>query len=126
MQKVLWFFLGTITLAVVVAAGGLIFLKTGADGFSTRSQPSAMERFAARQTREMASPPGARERRNAVAESPEILAEGRIVRTTEAGPIFRDLYSYRRASIGSTREALSAGIKAANMAIAISDGTTNK
>jgi mono/diheme cytochrome c family protein len=77
MQKVVWFFLGAITLAVLVAAGGLIFLRVGANGYSTRSRPSAMERLVARQSREMAMPIGARERRNPVAESPEVLAEGR-------------------------------------------------
>src|SRR5215831_7793401 len=77
MQKVVWFFLGAITLAVLVAAGGLIFLRVGANGYSTRSRPSAMERLVARQSREMAMPTGARERRNPVAESPEVLAEGR-------------------------------------------------
>jgi hypothetical protein len=34
MQRLVWFFVGAITLAVVVAAGGLIFLQTGAKGFS--------------------------------------------------------------------------------------------
>ena len=77
MQRLVWFFVGAITLAVVVAAGGLIFLQTGANGFSARAQPSAMERFVARRTRAMAWPAGARERRNPVTESPEILAEAR-------------------------------------------------
>ena len=35
-------------------------------------------------------------------------------------------YSYRSAFIGSTREALRAGIRAASMAIAINEGTTSK
>ena len=77
MQKLVWSFVGAITLVVVVAAAGLIFLRTGANGFSARAQPSAMERLVARRTRAMASPAGARERRNPVVESPEILAEAR-------------------------------------------------
>lgn len=77
MQKLVWSLVGAITIAAVVAAGGLIFLRTGANGFSARAQPSAIERFVARRTRAMASPDGARERENPVAESPEILAEAR-------------------------------------------------
>ena len=48
-----------------------------------------------------------------------------IVRTA-GEPIVRDLYSDRSAFIGSTREALRAGIRAASIAIAINDGTTSK
>lgn len=77
MQKLVWSLVGAITIAAVVAAGCLIFLRTGANGFSARAQPSAIERFVARRTRAMASPAGARERGNPVAESPEILAEAR-------------------------------------------------
>ena len=77
MRRLVWFGVGAATLAVVVAAVGLIFLQTGANGFSARAEPSAVERFVARRTRAMAWPAGARERRNPVAESPEILAEAR-------------------------------------------------
>jgi mono/diheme cytochrome c family protein len=77
MQKLVWSFVGAITLVVVVAAAGLIFLRTGANGFSARAQPSVMERLVARRTRAMASPAGGRERGNPVAESPESLAEAR-------------------------------------------------
>ena len=75
MPKLLWFFLGVITLAV--AASGLIFLQTSANGFSARVQSSAVERWAARRIRALAAPAGARERANPVAGSPEILAEAR-------------------------------------------------
>jgi len=64
-------------LAVAVGAGGLIFLKTGTNGFSARAQPSGLERFAARQARIMAVPAGARERANPFADSPEVLADAR-------------------------------------------------
>jgi hypothetical protein len=47
-------------------------------------------------------------------------------RVRPVGGIVRDLYSYRSAFIGSTREALRAGIRAASIAIAINDGTTSK
>ena len=42
MQRLVWFCVGAITLAVVAAASGLIFLQTGANGFSARAQPSAV------------------------------------------------------------------------------------
>lgn len=66
-----------IALAVGVGGGGLILLKTRANGFSARAQPSALERWAARQARAMALPAGARERANPVADSPEVLADAR-------------------------------------------------
>ncbi len=60
MRNLIWFVAGAIALAVLVIGGGLIFLKTGANGFSARAQPSSIERFAARQARVTASPAGAR------------------------------------------------------------------
>lgn len=77
MRNLIWFVAGAIALAVLVIGGGLIFLKTGANGFSARAQPSSIERFAARQARVTASPAGARERTNPVADSPEVLADAR-------------------------------------------------
>jgi mono/diheme cytochrome c family protein len=77
MQKLVWFLVGTITLVVVIAAAGLIFLKTRANGFSARAQPSALEEFAAETARKMALPAGAREKRNPIANSSDVLAEAR-------------------------------------------------
>jgi mono/diheme cytochrome c family protein len=77
MRNLIWFAVGAIALAVVVIGGGLIFLKTGANGFSTRAQPSVLEGFAARQARAMALPAAAKARANPVTESPEVLAEAR-------------------------------------------------
>ena len=77
MRNLIWFVAGAIALAVVVGAGGVIFLKTGANGFSAREQPSGLERFAAQQARVMALPAGARERANPIAGSPEVLADAR-------------------------------------------------
>ena len=77
MPKLLWFFLGVITLAVALAASGLIFLQTSVNGFSARAQSSAVERWAARRIRALATPTGARERANPVPDSPQILAEAR-------------------------------------------------
>jgi cytochrome c553 len=77
MRKLVWFFAGAMTVAVAIAVGALIFLKTIANGFSARAQPSALESWVARRARAMASPAGAREKRNPVAESPEVMAEAR-------------------------------------------------
>jgi len=75
--KLAWFLAGALALAVVAAGSGLVFLKTRANGFSARAQPSMVERLAARQARAMALPPGARERANPVADSTEVLEEAR-------------------------------------------------
>ena len=77
MRNLIWFVAGAIALAAMVSGGGLIFLKTSANGFSARAQPSQLERFAARQARAMALPAGARERTNPVADSPEVQADAR-------------------------------------------------
>src|SRR6266436_10411526 len=78
MQKVLWFLAGAIAVVVVVAAGGLIFLKTRGNGFSARAQPSGFEEFAAQTARGMALPPGAKDKRNPIANSSEVLGEARV------------------------------------------------
>jgi mono/diheme cytochrome c family protein len=66
-----------IALVIVVCGGGLMFLKTRANGFSARAQPSVLESWAAREARAMALPSGAKERANPVADSAEVLAEAR-------------------------------------------------
>jgi mono/diheme cytochrome c family protein len=75
--KLAWFLAGAIAFGVVVAGSGIVFLKTRANGFSARAQPSAVERLAARQARAMAMPAGARKRTNPVEDSPEVLADAR-------------------------------------------------
>jgi len=77
MQKLVWFLAGAIALMAVVGLGGLIFLKTGANSFSARTQPSVLETLAARQARAMAMPANARDRANPIADSAEVLAEAR-------------------------------------------------
>jgi cytochrome c len=75
MHKIVWFLAGAIALIAVVGVGGLIFLKTRANGFSARMPPSALETFAARQARAMAMPANARERFNPIPNSPEVMAD---------------------------------------------------
>jgi mono/diheme cytochrome c family protein len=74
-RNLLWFAAGAIGIVVVVALGGLIFLKTGANGFSARSVPSSFETFAAQRARSMAMPAAAKNRPNPVAGSKEVLDE---------------------------------------------------
>jgi mono/diheme cytochrome c family protein len=66
-----------IALVIVVGGGGLIFLKTRANGFSARAQPTALERWAARQARAMAIQADARERSNPAADPPEVQGDAR-------------------------------------------------
>src|SRR5437868_4708752 len=73
MRNLMWFAAGAIALVVVVGLGGLIFLKTGANGFSARAAPSFLETLAAEQARSMAMPAGAKDRPNPVAKSKEVL-----------------------------------------------------
>jgi len=77
MRKLIWFLAIAITLAVAFTLVGFMFLKTRANGFSTRAQPSALEEFAAQTARSMALPAGAKDKRNPIANSAEILADAR-------------------------------------------------
>jgi mono/diheme cytochrome c family protein len=77
MQKLVWFLAGALALIAVVGLSVLIFLKTGANSFSTRMQPSILETLAARQARAMAMPATARERENPMANSAEVMADAR-------------------------------------------------
>ncbi len=77
MQKLTWFSAGAVSVAVVAAAIGLIFVKTRADGFSARSEPVPLERWVAYKMRAMALPDNVRERTNPIADSAEVLTEAR-------------------------------------------------
>jgi mono/diheme cytochrome c family protein len=77
MSKAFWFLAGAASLAIAIAAAGVVFLKTGAGGFSTRSVPSALERVVATRARSIATPKAARDRKNPVANSPDALADAR-------------------------------------------------
>ena len=77
MRSLVWFLAGGLSLAIIVCGAGLIFLKTRTNGFSARAQPSAFETMAAQTARAMALPSNARERKNPVANSKEVLADAR-------------------------------------------------
>jgi mono/diheme cytochrome c family protein len=77
MRSILWFFAGAVALVLIISAGGLVFLETQTRGFSARAQPSAVERWVARQARSMALPADAKRRTNPAPNSPEVLKEAR-------------------------------------------------
>ena len=77
MRNLICFFGGAVALVLVVAVSGIIFLRTRANGFSARAQPSAFETFAAQTARGMALPSGAKQRQNPVIVSNDIIAEGK-------------------------------------------------
>ena len=69
-----WFFLGIVFVFAVALLTGLALIRQSR-GFSTRDQPTAMERWVAAQARAMAMPAEAKSRTNPVGNSPEVLAE---------------------------------------------------
>lgn len=71
-----WFFLGILFVCVVAIVTGLVLMRQ-ARGFSAHEQPTAMEAWVAQKARAMAMPAGAKSRMNPVANSPEVIADGR-------------------------------------------------
>src|SRR5262249_40163753 len=98
MRKLLWFVSGAIALIVVLALGGITFVKTTANGFSARAHPSAIEELAAQTARGMALPRDARGRRNPRPNSPSVLKNGR--------EHCADHYAVRHANDGSSDVAM--------------------
>jgi hypothetical protein len=72
---------GALSVIVVALVGGGV-LVMGARGFSARESPSALERLVARRVRAMATPTLAKDRTNPVPDSPNLLADALIGRTT--------------------------------------------
>jgi mono/diheme cytochrome c family protein len=77
MRTVLLLLAGAVLAIAVAAIIGIVFMKTSGRGFSARDQPTAIERYAARQARDMAMPAEARDTPNPVVNSPEVLAQAR-------------------------------------------------
>jgi len=71
-----WFLGGVLFTIVVAMAAGLALIRSGR-GFSAREQPTGMEAWVAQKSRALAMPAEAKSRTNPVANSPEVLAEGR-------------------------------------------------
>ncbi len=66
-----------VVVLVIVAVAGFAYFIAGAHGFSTRANPTALERTLARGARHLALPRSAREETNPVPSSPELLVEAR-------------------------------------------------
>lgn len=77
MRLVLLFFCGTAAFLLLIAAGGGVYLKFFAHGFSARSQPSALETLAASFARDMARPRDTETLQNPVPASAEVLADAK-------------------------------------------------
>jgi len=70
-----WFFLGILFSVAVALLVGLVLIRQGR-GFSTREQPTAMERWVARESRDLAMPADAKARMNPIPNTPQVIAEG--------------------------------------------------
>jgi mono/diheme cytochrome c family protein len=70
-----WFFVGIFVALAIVMVAGLVSIRQ-ARGFSAREQPTAVERWLAREARSVALPAAAKSRVNPIPDSPEVIAEG--------------------------------------------------
>ena len=77
MNRLIWFALGGAGLVLIAVGAGLLFLKTTANGFSARAEPSLFETFAARTARGLAIPANAKTRTNPVSNTQDVLAAAR-------------------------------------------------
>ncbi len=76
MNNIRWYLLGSLSSIVIALMAG-IFLLTQSHGFSARQQPSGIEKAVAQLARSQALPADILAKKNPVAVSPEVLAEGR-------------------------------------------------
>ena len=77
MRALLWLLSGALALVVLIGAGGYVYARYFAHGFSARVSPSAIEASAASLALKLAIPAAARDRQNPVPLSDEVLAEAR-------------------------------------------------
>ena len=77
MKQLIWFIAGVIAVIVIAFLAGLIYLRTGAHGFSATAKPSSMERWAATEARDLAVPSDAKSRANPEPNAPDVIAAGR-------------------------------------------------
>jgi len=76
-MRLRWFLAGAITLAILLAGAGIVYLKTIAHALSARARPTALEDYAATIAKDLALPAGVRQQQNPVPASAEVLAEAR-------------------------------------------------
>ncbi|MGI8960445.1 MAG: c-type cytochrome [Bryobacteraceae bacterium] len=77
MRSLGWFLIGVVSVPVFAVLFGLVMLKSSAHGFSAHTQPMFVEKFAAGQARLMALPSDAKNKKNPVPNSSEVLTEAR-------------------------------------------------
>jgi mono/diheme cytochrome c family protein len=75
-HKLRWFLFGVVFVCALALAAGAVLIRQ-AQGFSAREQPTAMERWLAREARALALPADAKSRMNPIPNSPEAIADGR-------------------------------------------------
>jgi len=71
-----WFFLGVLSVCAVAILTGLALVRQGR-GFSTREQPTAMERWVAQKARALALPADAKSRMNPIERNSQVMEEAR-------------------------------------------------
>jgi mono/diheme cytochrome c family protein len=76
MNNLRWYLLGAVSSMAVALMAGLLIL-TQSRGFSARQQPSGVERALAQMARSQALPADVLAKKNPVAATPDVLAEGR-------------------------------------------------
>jgi mono/diheme cytochrome c family protein len=68
----LWF----AVILIAAIAGGLVYIKTQANGFSARAKPTVFEAMAARTARRLALSAAVRDRQNPISDSEQVHKEG--------------------------------------------------
>lgn len=77
MKKIVFGFLIAFLIVVALAAGGFALFIGKSGGFSTRENPTAVERVMAREARHLAVPSSARQQANPIQLTPDVLVEAR-------------------------------------------------
>jgi mono/diheme cytochrome c family protein len=77
MRALIWLLSGAVTAILLIAAGGYVYARFIAHGFSARVPPSAIESSIAAAALNVAIPSDARDRQNPVPSSDDVIAEAR-------------------------------------------------
>lgn len=75
-HKLRWFLFGAVFVCALALAAAAVWIRQ-ARGFSAHEQPTAIERWVAREVRDLAVPADAKFRINPIPNSPETIADGR-------------------------------------------------
>jgi mono/diheme cytochrome c family protein len=77
MRRTGWFLSGAVTALVLLIGSLILYVNASANGFSARTQPTAIEALAARTARRMAIPADAKNKQNPIPQSDTVIAEAR-------------------------------------------------